>query len=164
MSSEPLTQIAPSRAAADDPYLIAGWDSRAPSPGLSPRSSRRVREMAEGLFSTDEGPPPRERIDWLVHDLEDFFGNANWRAATIFLSCLFAVTWLAPLLLARLPPIGRLAVPDRVEAIERFERLPVAVLAVLGVKAILSLVYYEHPDAAREIRWDQRCRGEQPPA
>ncbi|MCZ7679027.1 MAG: hypothetical protein M5U28_09855 [Sandaracinaceae bacterium] len=160
MPSEPLDQASRARAAADHPYVIRGWDTRAPAPGLSRRASRRVRELAEALFSTDDGPPPRARIDWVVDDLCDFFGNANWRAALIFRGCLLAVTWLAPLLSLRLPPLGRLAVEDRVEAVERFERVPGAVLTVLGVKAILSLVYYEHPDAAREIRWDQRCREE----
>jgi hypothetical protein len=27
------------------------------------------------------------------------------------------------------------------------------------MKALASFVYYEHPDAAAELRWDQRCLG-----
>lgn len=150
-------------APSDDPYDIVGFDSRAPAPGLSPRAMRRVRDVAEALFSTDEGPPLPARLDWMEKDLSDFFGNANWRAAFLFRTCLFTVTWLAPIILWRLPPIGRLAVGDRVEAIERFEHVPLAVLTVLAVKAILSLVYYEHPDSAQEIGWDQECMGRQPP-
>lgn len=148
---------------SDDPYDIVGWDSRAPASGLPPGATRRARHVAEALFSTDEGPPPPARLDWLEQDLGDFFGNANWRAAFIFRACVFFVTWLAPILFARLPPIGRLTIEDRVGAIERFERIPGAVLTVLGVKAILSLIYYEHPDAAREIGWDRECMGRQPP-
>ena len=148
---------------ADDPYDIVGFDSRAPAPGLPPRAIRRARHVAEALFSTYGGPPLASRLDWMEEDLSDFFGNANWRAAFLFRACLFTVTWLAPILLWRLPPIGRLAVADRVEAIERFERVPFAVLTVLAVKAILSLMYYEHPATAHEIGWDQRCMGRQPP-
>ena len=32
-------------------------------------------------------------------------------------------------------------------------------LALCALKALTSFVYYEHPDAAREIGWDQRCLG-----
>ena len=150
---------------SDDPYDIAGWDARAPasSSTLPAGALRRARHVAEALFTTEEGPPPPARIDWLEADLRDFFGNANWRGAFIFRACIFAITWLAPPLLFRLPPIGRLLVGDRVEAIERFERLPGAVLTVLGAKAILSLIYYEHPDAAEEIGWDQECLGGEAP-
>ncbi len=149
--------------ASADPYEIAGWDARAPTPGLPAGASRRARHIAEALFSTEDGPPPPARLDWMEKDLGDFFGHANWRAAALFRACVFTVTWLAPVLFARLPPLGRLAIPERVEAIERFEGLPVTVLTVLAVKAILSLIYYEHPDAAAEIGWDQECVGRQSP-
>ena len=145
-----------------DPYTILDFDARAPSLGLSPGARRRTREVAEALFSTDDGPPPASRLAWVEQDLADFFGHATGRAALTFRACLFCVTWLAPIMILRFPPLGRLAVPARVHAIERFEQLPVAVLTVLAVKAIISLVYYEHPGAAREIGWDQACLGRQP--
>lgn len=146
---------------SDDPYDILGWDARAPaaSATLPASALKRARHVAEALFTTEDGPPPPDRVDWVERDLKDFFGNANWRGAFIFRACIFAITWLAPILIARLPPIGRLAVSDRVHAIERFESVPGAVLTVLGAKAILSLIYYEHPDAAEEIGWDQECLG-----
>ena len=147
---------------SDDPYTILGFDTRAPSPGLSVGARGRTRDVAEALFSTDDGPPDPSRLDWVERDLADFFGHATGRAALTFRACLFCVTWLAPLVIFRLPPLGRLPVPTRVHALERFEQLPVAVLTVLAVKAIISLVYYEHPDAAREIGWDQACMGRQP--
>jgi len=30
---------------------------------------------------------------------------------------------------------------------------------VLALKSILSLLYFEHPDAAREIGFDAACKG-----
>jgi hypothetical protein len=30
-------------------------------------------------------------------------------------------------------------------------------LDLFALRALSSLVYYEHPDAAAEIGWDQRC-------
>ena len=137
-------------------YVIAGWDSRAHAPGLPRGALRAARHVAEALFSTDDGPPPADRLRWMEEDLGDFFGHVNLRARLLFRACIFACTWVGPALLWRLPPLGRLPVEERVEALERLERTPIG-LAVLAAKAILSLVYYEHPDAAAEIGWDRRC-------
>ena len=141
-----------------DPYVIAGYDTRAHSPGLPPRTLRSARHLAEALFSTPEGPPPAERLDWLERDLGDFFGHVSLRARVLFRACIFAVSIFAPLLVARLPTLSRLSVEERVRAVHAFERTPLS-LALLAAKAILSLVYFEHPDAAAEIGWDQRCMG-----
>lgn len=143
-------------AEAHDLYVVRGWDSRAARPGLPPRSVRAARVVAEALFARAEGAPPADRLDYLGDDLGDFFGHVTLRARVLFRACVAAVFWIAPLLLARLPPLSRLSVGERVEALERMERTPLS-LALLGAKAILSIVYFEHPDAAAEIGWDQRC-------
>jgi hypothetical protein len=41
--------------------------------------------------------------------------------------------------------------------LERLERGPLS-MTVLGVKAMLSLVWYEHPRSARDIGFDGDCR------
>jgi hypothetical protein len=148
-------------SAEGDPYVIAGWDARAPRAGLPPRSLRAARLVSEALFCREDGPPPAERLDWLERDLADFFGHVTLRARLLFRACIATVFWLAPLLLGRLPTLARLSVAERVEALERLERTPLS-LALLGAKAILCIVYYEHPDASAEIGWDQRCRGPGP--
>src|SRR5690606_31683173 len=63
-----------------DPYLVRGWDARAPGPGLPPRSLRAARAIAEALFAREDGPPPPARLDWLAADLGDFFGHVTLRA------------------------------------------------------------------------------------
>ncbi len=45
---------------------------------------------------------------------------------------------------------------DRVHAIEKFEQTPLG-LAVLGAKATLCFIWYEHPDVMREVRIDTEC-------
>ena len=144
--------------AAADPYVIAGWDSRAHAPGLSRGALRSARAVAETLFSTESGPPPASRLDWLEADLSDFFGHVNWRARGLFRACVFAITWIAPLLVGALGRFGSLPLPRRIEALERLERTPLA-LALLGAKALLCIVWYEHPDSAAEIGWDRSCMG-----
>lgn len=146
------------REESADPYVIDGWNSRASRPGLPERSIAAARCIAETLFTQESGPPPPARLDWMARDLGDFFGHVTLRARLLFRACVATVFWIAPLLLAKLPPLSRLSAGDRVRAIERFERTPIS-MALLGAKAILSIVYYEHPDAADEIGWDQRCMG-----
>lgn len=152
VNAEPTELVVEER----DPYEIDGWDTRASRSGVPQRSLRAARAIMEGLFASDDGPPPGDRLDWVMRDLADFFGHVNLRARLLFRACVFAVTWIAPLLLFALPPLSRLSVDDRVRALERMERSPLFSMPFLGAKALLSIVYYEHPDAAREIGWDQR--------
>jgi len=116
----------------------------------------RARAIAEALFATEAGPPPAARLAWLLDDFGDFAAHAGPRARFLLALCSFAVTWLAPLMVWRLPPLARLSVADRSEAIERLERTPLSV-AVLGIKAILCILYWEHPDAMREMGADRTC-------
>ena len=144
-----------------DPYVIAGWDARARRPGLPARTRRAARVVAEGLFAQPSGPPPAERLDYLERDLDDFFGHVSLRARLLFRACVATMFWIAPLLVGRFSTMDRLSVDERVEALEKLERTPLS-LALLGAKAILCIVYYEHPDAAADIGWDRECMGPRP--
>lgn len=131
-------------------------------PGLSPAARAEVRAFAEAFFSSDGTPPPRARLDWFVADLADLLGHAGARARFVIRACLLTITWLVPLFLMGRPGrFGSMSLADRIEALERTERSPAA-LAFFAVRAVTSLVYYEHPDAAREIGWDQDCMGVTP--
>lgn len=123
---------------------------------LSAAARHHVRAFGEALFSRDGGAPPEERMRWFVEDVDDFVAHLNTRAYLLFRLCLFAVTWLAPLLVLRPRSLASMQLSERLHALEALERSP-ASLALFGARAIVSLVYYEHPDAAREIGWDQKC-------
>lgn len=128
--------------------------------GFSPAQRRDVRAFAEAFFSRDGSAVPGDRLDWFEEDVSDFFGNVGGRGRVLFLACLATATWGAPILIGR--PFTRLralSVGERLEALEALERTPVAQLALFALKAVSSIVYYEHPDARREMRWDQRCLG-----
>ena len=129
--------------------LIDVPDQAPPGPGLSPWMRAEVRALAEALFSTHAGPPPAERVDWLVDDLHDFLSHAGARARVSFQLCLTAVSALAPVTVGHRPSLARLSHEDRLRSLERLERSPAA-LAIFGAKAILCMIYYEHPDAPRE--------------
>lgn len=131
-------------------------DQASPQPGLSPWARAASAALAETLFATEDGPPPPERIAWLCDDLDHFFAHAGFRARLSYYLCLLGVSLLAPLLLLRPPPFHALPRAMQAEALERLERHPLG-LAFFGAKAILCIVYYEHPDAAREIGFDGAC-------
>jgi hypothetical protein len=125
-------------------------------PGLTPRMRLASFAVAEALFTTEEGPPPQERLQWLVDDLDDFFVQAGDRARLAYRLCLLGISILAPLLVFRLPPFRNLSREKRTHALERLEQSPFA-LAVFGAKAILCFIYYEHPAARRLIGHDGEC-------
>ena len=114
---------------------------------------RAARAFAEALFTDDAGPPPNDRLDWALDDLEHFLALSGGRARAVFQASMLAVTTLAPVTIRRAGPLWRLSIEERIEAIEAFERTPLG-LAVFGAKALICIVYYEHPDSAAEIGFD----------
>lgn len=151
MSAEPVSALPVVKETED-----LEWDGRAESPGLPARTLRAARLVSEAMFSTESGPPPAERLDWMEAELSDFFAHVTLRARLLFRACLATVYLLAPLLIGRLRTMAGLTVEERIDALHALERTPLS-LALLGMKAILCIVYYEHPDAALEIGWDQEC-------
>jgi hypothetical protein len=120
---------------------------------------RDVRALAEALFARPGGPPPPARLEWLCDDLADFLARSGPRARLIFHACRLATTWLAPLHARAAPPLRRQPLATRARALAAMERGPLA-MAVLGVKAMMSMMWYEHPDSAAEIGHDGRCHDE----
>jgi hypothetical protein len=121
----------------------------------------RARTVAEVLFASDEGPPPAPRIDWLVRELSDFLGRTGAFSRLLLGAGLLATVVIAPLLVGRLRPFSSLPFGDRRHALERFERSGLG-LVLLPCKALLCILYFEHPDVAREIGADGLCL-ESPP-
>ncbi|MGM0576240.1 MAG: hypothetical protein ACQEXJ_10970 [Myxococcota bacterium] len=118
---------------------------------------RAAYGLGQVFYERDEGPPPPERLRWLVWQVDDFMARVGGQTRLVFRLSLFLVTWIAPLLVFRPPTLHRLPKRLRYRALERYERSPLAP-TLLAVKAALSILYYEHPDAAREIGVDGRAR------
>ena len=112
--------------------------------------------VAQALFSTEQGPPPEERLRWLTTELRDFLSHIGARARIIYRLSLFLVVWLAPFWGWRLPPLRWLSVERRIRILNRFERSLFGA-PLLAVKAILCILYYEHPEAAKAIGFDGKC-------
>lgn len=139
--------VPPRRPPADAPHVA--W--RMPKP-----LRFTARAFAEALFASDDGPPDAARLDWLLDEVEDFLARSGFRAQAVFQASMLALATTAPLTIGKPVPLPLLDWRERIHAIERFERTPLG-LAVLGAKAMLCLVWYEHPEAAKEIGFDGRC-------
>ena len=53
-------------------------------------------------------------------------------------------------MIGKLPTLRRLSIPDRVRALTRLERRQLAPI-LIALRAILCLLYYEHPDVPAEV-------------
>lgn len=124
--------------------------------GATPRMLASIEALAEALFSTEAGPPPRARLEWLSREMDDFLARAGARSRFVFRMSLFVVSAIAPLLVGRFSTLRALPIADRTAALEKMERGRLA-LPLLAVKAMLCILYYEHPDAAEEIGFDGAC-------
>ena len=87
--------------------------------------------------------------------MEDFLARASTQARLMLSFMIWLVTLAAPLFVGRLGTLAALAQPERIRALERLERHFGEPL--VAVKAILCLLYYEHPDSAREVGFDGQC-------
>lgn len=114
----------------------------------------RTRVVAEALFSSEDHAPPKERIDWLVQEIDDFLsrtGATRW----VYGLSIWVVAWMAPLLAGRFASLGGMDIHERARVIGHMEDRFGA--PVLAVKALLCTVYYEHPDAQKDVGYDGAC-------
>jgi hypothetical protein len=138
-----------SGARAARPTLTGPFDvkEREVAP-LSESTVRVARAVAEAMFASEEGPPPADRLDWVTTELRGFLGHSP-DASRVFRLCLFLVTALGPLLSLRIGFASR-PLEERTRLLERVEKSPLST-ALLGLKAVLCMLYFEHPDAARSV-------------
>jgi hypothetical protein len=122
-------------------------------------SLRAARAFCEALFSADDRTaPPADRMDWLQGELDQLLCKTSWRPGGVYKLLLMLVCFVAPLYVRRLRPLWGLTIEDRVRALRRMERGSLAAV-VLAAKAIMCLIYYEHPEVAREAGYTGGCAG-----
>ena len=118
------------------------------SGALSQGALHTTRAVAEALFSRDDQPPPAERLDWLMDEYADLMARTTGRGRLMFWAAATAIGWAAPLMIRRVTPLAQLALPERVRALRALEASPLAGV-LIALRALLCIVYYEHPDVAR---------------
>ena len=123
---------------------------------VAARTVQGAIAIASAVFATDAAAVSPERLSYLEREFEDFLARSGPRARLMLSSMIWLVVLVAPLLIGKLGPLGALSPGDRMRALDRLERGFGEPL--VAVKAILCLLYYEHPDAAREVGFDGECR------
>lgn len=140
---------------ADGNRLPSEVGEMRPTGELGVRSLDTLMAIAEALFATEDGPPPAERLAFLRRELADFMARTSPRGRFYFSAGATVVSIVAPLMVGRLPPFRRLRLDRRIAALTRFEGSALGSV-LIALRAILCLIYYEHPDALREIGMEIR--------
>jgi len=112
--------------------------------------------MAEAVFTTEAGPPDEERMQWLARELEDFLARSGARTRWLLALASLAVSLVAPLFAGHWPPLRRVPLRERARALSLMENSRFGA-PVLAVKALLCVLYYEHPAAAESVGFDGAC-------
>ncbi|MEQ9502744.1 MAG: hypothetical protein RIT81_38095 [Deltaproteobacteria bacterium] len=140
------------------PTILTAHANRLPGPAgerrptgtFGRRSTETMLAIGEAIFSTSDRPCPPDRLDYLRRELGDLMGRAAPRGRLLFTLGAFAVSVIAPLLVGRLPPFRRLPLDVRIAALRKLEARQLGAV-LIALRAVLCLLYYEHPDAAAEI-------------
>lgn len=114
-----------------------------------------VRAFASGMFDTGDGIPA-DRLDWLQEDVEAFLAHAGPRTTFLFTLVMVLLEWAPPFVLGRPRRFSKLTPKERLRFLERVDASRLAAL-IAAPKAVLSLCYYEHPEALRETGYDGGC-------
>jgi hypothetical protein len=91
----------------------------------------------------------------VASEFTNFLEHCGGQSRLILTALVRLVAFLAPLFIGRLTRFSKLSLADRVRALTRLEERFGDPL--LGVKAMLCLLYYEHPAAALEVGFDGAC-------
>jgi hypothetical protein len=116
----------------------------------------RVAAIAEALFATEAGDADPKRIAWVCADFADFVSRAQGRGRLVLLLSVWFLTWIAPFVVLRFGPLGSLPMALREKALERVEGSSLGFIA-LAPKAMLCLMWFEHPDTQRETKTEPTC-------
>ena len=111
--------------------------------------------IGSAIFARGNAGPPPERLEYLGREVDDFLARCGPRARTMLTFMVWLVALAAPLCIGKLGSLAKLSQVDRIRALDRLERRFGEPL--FAIKAVLCLIYYEHPDAAREIGFDGEC-------
>lgn len=136
--------------------LPAYWvDTEADHHAPPPKGAwqKQLHAIAGAMFSVDGRAPDRAQLNWCVHQIADILERVGGRGAFAYRFALWAVSWFAPVLIFRLPRFARLSQEQRIRALLRVESSPLKTL-LFALKALLCIVYFEHPDAAKFTAFD----------
>jgi hypothetical protein len=119
-----------------------------------------VRSLAEALFHDEARPPGEaaERYEWVTEQADDFAGHASAQLAMSLRLAAIAVEWLPLIVVGRFTRASSMSAEARSAYVSALERHPISWFALLVVawKTLLTIVWFEHPENAKELQYDGR--------
>lgn len=122
---------------------------RRPNGALGSGALETLMAVGEALFSKGGAPPPEERMDFLRREVTDSMARGGPMLRLQITLAALVVSVIAPLCVGRIGRARGLPLALRVEALSKMERARAAPM-LIAIRALLCLLYYEHPDAAAE--------------
>ena len=141
------------RVEGEDLEAVDGDNNRSVSRSLNTQSRAVIETL---LPSSANDRLPFGAIDTGFEEfLEDFEALGAPQLRAVFRAALFVASWVAPLLVRRVPPISRLTPSERTAALQAMERSRLAgfrqLLRVL--KTVVALHYGALPEVRRAIHY-----------
>ncbi|MEE2900687.1 MAG: hypothetical protein VYC39_00060 [Myxococcota bacterium] len=121
-----------------------------PNETVSNFHARQIHYISEAFFSADTSPMDSKQLEWLVREYCDFMSRAPTKQRFLFRTAVTVIAFLSPLFIWKLGPFSTLSFNQRIRALRQFEQRKIGRI-LIPVRAILCLIYYEHPEAAKTL-------------
>lgn len=128
---------------------------------FGPYSKRILRSLAEAFFTDPDDPADRgneQRFGWLVDDVDDFISQASPALRWGTRAALLLVELLPIFFVRRFALCSSLPLKDREHYLATVEATTTPRVSVLVVmfKTLMTILYFEHPEAAPHLGYDGR--------
>jgi hypothetical protein len=126
---------------------------------FGPFTRRILRALGEALFvDPDREDAPPDRFDWMVEDCDDMIAHASDQLRYALCFSLVVLELLPLFAIGRFARMSSLPLEERERYLARLEssRLPYVALLLVGLKSVLSFVYFEHPYEMAKMGYDGR--------
>ncbi len=127
---------------------------------FGPFGRRVLRAIAESFFTDPQVDDPRApaRFDWLVDDVDDFLSQASPSLRTGSRIALVLLELLPLFVIGEPSRASSLPLADRTRYLAKVEASNVPYVALLCVmfKTLMTVLYFEHPEAAPLLGHDGR--------
>ena len=128
---------------------------------FGPFSRRAISGLAEALFTDPDAPADRgaaARFEWVAADADAMISNASGQMRVFMRLTVIALELLPVLFVGRLARCSSLPLDARVRYLQRVEagKLTQTAMLVVVWKTLLTILYFEHPEAAPRLGYDGR--------
>lgn len=128
---------------------------------FGPYSKRILRSLAEAFFTDPNDPADRgadQRFAWLVDDVDDFISQASPALRFGTRTALILVELCPLFFVRRFALCSSLSLKEREHYLATVEAatMPRVALLVVMFKTLMTILYFEHPEAAPHLGYDGR--------